>query len=77
MHKRRGRDETMSGLPSWDLGERERKKRARMLGRFFLLLLLLLWRKKGGGGEVVYGDVPDLYSSRVVFEVFAWIPSRP
>lgn len=45
-----------------------------MLGRFFLLLLLL-WRKEGGG-EVVCGDVPDLYSSRVVFEVFAWIPSR-
>lgn len=41
-----------------------------MLGRFFLLLLLLLlWRKEGGGGEVVYGDVPDLYSSRVIFEV--------
>lgn len=58
----------MSGLPSWDLVERE-KKNARMLGRFFLLLLLL-WRKEGGGGgEVVYGDVPDLYSSRVVFEV--------
>lgn len=49
-----------------------------MLARFFLLLLLLLllWRKEGGGGEVVYGDVPDLYSSRVVFEVFAWVPSR-
>lgn len=45
-----------------------------MLGRFFLLLLLLLWRKEGGGGgEVVYGDVSDLYSSRVIF---AWIPSR-
>lgn len=42
--------------------------------RFFLLLLL--WRKEGGGGEVVYGDIPDLYSSTVVFEVFAWIPSR-
>lgn len=42
-----------------------------MLGWFFLLLLLLLlWRKEGGGGgEVVYGDVPDLYSSRVIFEV--------
>lgn len=40
-----------------------------MLGRFFLLLLLL-WRKEGGGGgEVVYGDVHDLYSSRVVFQV--------
>lgn len=37
--------------------------------RFFLLLLLLLWRKEGGGGEVVYGDVPDLYSSTVIFEV--------
>lgn len=50
-----------------------------MLARFFLLLLLLLllWRKEGGGGGVVYGDVPDLYSSTVVFEVFAWIPSRP
>lgn len=48
-----------------------------MLGRFFLLLLLLLlWRKEGGGGEVVYGDVPDLYSRTVVFEIFAWIPSR-
>lgn len=47
-----------------------------MLGRFFLLLLLL-WRKEGGGGEVVYGDVHDLYSSTVIFEVFAWIPSRP
>lgn len=49
-----------------------------MLGRFFLLLLLLLllWRKEGRGGEVVYGDVPDLYSSTVIFEVFAWIPSR-
>lgn len=48
-----------------------------MLGRFFLLLLLLLlWRKEGGGGEVVYGDVPDLYSSTVIFEVFAWIPNR-
>lgn len=48
-----------------------------MLGRFFLLLLLL-WRKEGGGGgEVVYGEIPDLYSSRVIFEVFAWIPSRP
>lgn len=47
-----------------------------MLGRFFLLLLLL-WRKEGGGGgEVVYGDVAGLYSSTVVFEVFAWIPSR-
>lgn len=47
-----------------------------MLGRFFLLLLLL-WRKEGGGGgEVVYSDVPDLYSSTVIFEVFAWIPSR-
>lgn len=46
-----------------------------MLGRFFLLLLL--WRKEGGGGEVVYGDVHDLYSSRVIFEVFAseWIES--
>lgn len=42
--------------------------------RFFLLLLL--WRKEGGGGEVVYGDVSDLCSSRVVFGVFAWIPSR-
>lgn len=50
-----------------------------MLGRFFLLLLLLLlWRKEGGGGgEVVCGDVHDLYSRTVVFEVFAWIPSRP
>lgn len=50
-----------------------------MLGRFFLLLLLL-WRKEGGGGgggEVVYGDVLDLYSSTVIFEVFAsqWIES--
>lgn len=72
MHKRRGRDETMSGLPCWDLGGRERKKKARML------LLLLLWRKEGGGGVVVYGDIPDLYSSTVIlFEVFAWIPSRP
>lgn len=33
--------------------------------------------RKEGGGEVVYGDVHDLYSSRVIFEVFAWIPSRP
>lgn len=50
-----------------------------MLGRFFLLLLLLLlWRKEGGGGggEVVYGDILDLCSSTVVFQVFAWIPSR-
>lgn len=40
-----------------------------MLGRLFLLLLLLLWRKGGGGGEVVYGDIPDLCSSRVIFQV--------
>lgn len=40
-----------------------------MLGRF-LLMLLLLWRKEEeGGGEVVYGDIPDLYSSTVVFQV--------
>lgn len=38
-----------------------------MLGRFFLLLLL--WRRKEGGGGVVYGDIPDLYSSTVVFQV--------
>lgn len=50
-----------------------------MLGRFFLLLLLL-WRKEGRKEEerlciAIY--LPGLYSSTVIFEVFAleWIES--
>lgn len=66
----------MSGLPSWDLGEREGKQRHACLVGFSCCCCCCGGRKEGGG-EVVYGDVPDLYSSRVIFEVFAleWIES--
>lgn len=69
----------MSGLPSWDLGERERERKK---GRHAWSVFLAAAAVEEGRKEeeevrlcmAMY--LPGLYSSAVIFEVFAWIPSR-
>lgn len=40
-----------------------------LVSSVFLVAAAVEEGRKEGGGEVVYGDVHDLYSSTVIFEV--------